>query len=612
MTGDTPNKKSDDGKLFGRYRIADIIGRGGYSTVYRAELQGGFGFRKAVALKVMRRRLESADEPVSQDFLNEARLGGSVQHPHLVEFYECGRVGDRLYIAMELVKGPSLAEVVRITPNLGLEIEDDVVLALAMQIARGLAALHDARVDGKRILAIHRDLKPGNVLLSPAGHAKITDYGVARYATDTYETLGGDGPRGSPLYMSPEQARGEHLTQGSDVFSLGTTVLELINGRPVFGATTIEGVVRKVHRADVADALIESRSRFPQLVPVLENCLLADPALRYRDGAAVIEGLKDIEPPAFAEELIASLAAEVYRAIEFQRAALRRKPTQQFWSNLSDDDEDSVSVSLQTSDSDDDGAVTAPPPAQPIGPASELATADGPEELGPQDAESSEVVRRPLWPLALAVGVVALFVVLLLVPHGIRTLRGGASPEGEPPPGDAQAQAGGPARVTPAHDDPADPLRELAMPPVPETDQTPGDPQDLLVAPEPATPGGPAEPGDALVQDTPTLSAQPADPVALELSPVKRGIRGQATPITFAVTPAAVHTATVWYRAAPSGAWQTRTVHSDAAGQVATTIPAGDWLPQDSRDVDWFVEVASPDGPVRSGSAVRPHRLTLY
>ena len=603
MADAPPDTDSGAGKLFGRYRILDVIGRGGYSTVYRAELQGGFGFRKQVALKVMRRRLESADEPVSQDFLNEARLGGSVQHPNLVEFYECGRVGDRLYIAMEIVQGPSLAEVVRVTPNLGLEIEDDVVLAIAMQVARGLAALHDARVDGQRIEAIHRDLKPGNILLSPAGQAKITDYGVARYATDTYETLGGDGPRGSPLYMSPEQAKGEELSQASDVFSFGTTVLELITGRPVFGSTTIEGVVRKVHRADVSDALMDTRARFPQLVPVLENCLLSDPDLRFHDGTAVVEGLKDIEPPAFAEELIASLSAEVFRAIEFQREALRRRPLQQFWSNLSSDEEDSISVSFDSADAEDDPAVTAPPPVDAIGPPQETSG----ERFALSDDDDEP--RRPSWPLALAVAVCGLFAVLLLVPYGIRALR-------EAP----DETADTPSAVDRATDEAADvtlpgsdmETAALTMPPDPQTDagsEPPPDPGDTT-----ATAEATDEVHEPLVETVvePATPAPAAAPVALLLTPAKRGIRGQDTPIGFTITPSGGHTATLWYRAAPAGTWQTRSVHSDADGVVSATIPSGAWLPQDCSEVDWFVEVASPDGPVRSGSAVRPHRLTLY
>jgi len=168
--GKAPKSKGP-GELFGKYLIQDLIGRGAYSTVYRAQFQGGYGFRKRVALKVMRRRLASAEEEVSQDFLNEARLGAAIQHPNLVEFYECGRVGDRLYIAMELVEGPNLAEVIRTVPSLGLQLEDDFVLALALQTARGLQALHTATVEGTRIWAIHRDLKPGNILLSPVGQA---------------------------------------------------------------------------------------------------------------------------------------------------------------------------------------------------------------------------------------------------------------------------------------------------------------------------------------------------------------------------------------------------------------------------------------------------------
>jgi len=335
-------------ELFGKYRLQQLIGRGAFATVFRAEYQGGLGFRKQVALKVMRRRLTGADDPVFIKFLNEARLGAAILHPNLVEFYECGRVGDRLYIAMELIPGPTLADVIQVAPDLGHLLDDDFVLALVHQTARGLAALHSTVVEGAHVWAIHGDLKPGNIMLSPAGVAKITDWGIGRHANEAGEASGADGPGGSPLYMSPEQARGKVLDQASDVFSFGVTILELINREPVFDSETIEGVVRRVCEVDATDALDEARSRFPRLTPVLQTCLSAEPADRYPDGAALVTALRSVEPPAFAEEIIGALACEVQRDVEYQREALRHSPIQQFWSRLTEGDGDSESVNIDT------------------------------------------------------------------------------------------------------------------------------------------------------------------------------------------------------------------------------------------------------------------------
>ena len=582
MTGDTD--------LFGKYRLKHLIGRGAYSTVFRAEYQGGYGFRKPVALKVMRRRLSSVDEPASQEFLNEARLGAAIQHPNLVEFYECGRVGDRLYIAMELVPGPNLAEVIRIAPSLGLQLEDEFVLTVAHQTARGLAALHSAQVEGSRIWAIHRDLKPGNILLSPAGHAKITDYGIARYATDAYETVRSDGPLGSPLYMSPEQTRGEAVTQASDTFSFGTTILELINLRPVFGSTTIEGVVRKVGEVDASDALIAARSRFPQLVPVLEDCLLSDPAKRYRDGPALVEALKAIEPPAFAEEVVSGIGAEVQRAVEFQREEIRRKPVRQFWSRLSDADEDSVSISLDLMSSDTAGV-------QP----NNLAAQAGSAAVAVQGDEP--IARRPWTPwIPWLVAAVALVGIALLL-------------------GPRLGGSGGTTVATPGAPDPAAPhghTPSVATPPLPVVEGTVESDEGTFESPPAEAPspdltsrteGNDPEPTAAASAVSPPAASSPP---ALSMSPVSRGIRGQVTQIDVRVSPAGRHPVMLWYRSAPDGNWQTDRVTSDATGAAALTIPVGSWLPQDCRDVDYFVEVSWSAGLVRSGSAAHPHRLTLY
>jgi serine/threonine protein kinase len=563
-------------KIFGKYRLLSLLGRGAFSTVYRAELHSSYGFRKRVAIKVMRRRLSSTNEPASQEFLNEARLGAAVQHPNLVEFYECGRVGDRLYIAMELVEGPSLAELVKVSPNLGMAIEDDVVLAVAMQCARGLRALHTAVVDDQPIQAIHRDLKPGNILLSPAGQAKLTDYGVARYATDTYETITADGPLGSPLYMSPEQARGQELTQASDIFSYGTTILELINGRPVFGSSTIEGVVRNVDRGDVGDALMGARARFPTLVPVLENCLLTDPSNRIAHGSALVEALKDVDPPPFADEQVASLASQVFSAVEFQREALRRNPIEQFWSKLGDD-EDSVSVPIQPEPEPDSAG---------------LDVEDDEDSAGEDGfARGSRRWKGLVTLLLLAV--------LALMYWNIQTQRSSGD--------DGEAVGDEPDLVVDVVPDHVDLPREAGTDLEPAT--SPSD--DGAAGHEEAI----EDPTQAAVippETIPEPVVAPALPTALEHAPVSRGIRGQATALPATVAPAGRTVFTLWFRAAPSGAWQTRAVEGGDGGAITLTIPTGAWLPEDARDVDYFIEMSGADGVVRSGSAARPHRLTLY
>ena len=626
-------------ETFGAYAIDSVLGRGGYSTVYRAELLGSYGFRKPVALKVMRNRLSYSDEPASRDFLNEARLGAAVRHANLVEFYECGRVGDRLYIALELVEGPTLADIIKVAPTLGLELEDNSVLSVVMQSALGLRALHAAKVDGVSIRAIHRDFKPGNILISVAGEVKLTDYGISRYANDGYQTLGADSPLGSPLYMSPEQARGEELTQSSDIFAFGTSMLELITGRPVFGATTIEGIVHQVGRADVSDALSDARERFPQLVHILENCLLPDPQSRYADGAALVEGLKDATPPAFAEEALGALAHEVFEAVEFKRKAGRKRPVKKFWNSLSDD-EDSVSIEIRPGflDPSTEGAVEqlanrpqlpaetlagpapsgqveAPPGGEPPFAAAETLVESGQETRSAPLESSSDTPSvtpagaegRRRYGLWIAVAFAALVLLAAVVwPWTPRAPDG----DSEGPPEDGGGAAEIPTAGAPTDDEVAPPAEESTSapevaPPALASDEspTPTEVQESIEAPTPAPPQEVTEP--------PTEAPAPQK-VALTHTPIQRGIRGRTLTLPVAVTPAGRYQFTLWYRAAPDGTWNRLNDEGGERGDVSLTLPAGPWIATDQQTVEYFIEVDTASGPVRTGSATSPHTITLY
>ncbi len=632
-------------ELFGTYAIQSLIGRGSFSSVFRAQLQGQYGFRKQVALKVLRHRLERTDEQVSADFLNEARLGASIRHPNLVDFYECGRVGDRLYIAMELVDGPDLGQVLQMVPDPIPPLSDDLIVTLAMQLARGLKALHEATHDGKPIMAVHRDFKPGNILLSPHGTSKITDYGIVRFAADFYEPDQTEGLRGSPLYMSPEQARGEELTQASDIFSFGVTVLEMINGAPVFREDTVSRIVDRVRSADATAALLTARSQFPQLVTVLEGCLLPDPASRIPTGRALVEALKDIEPPPFGEELITDLAVETYGYLEIHQASLWNRPIAKFWATLVDDEEESVSIQLVGFGGVQEDRVADLEQVLADADAAEDARIDGelqaPESTAVEAATAVTGVtpdpgppakpRRVLLPWAVA-GVAVLLMLLLLALPRLWT----APDVGDAPGVDGGAASGGTAGpVVMLEEDGAD--IEDAGEPIKGTDQdavgeeeveTPGaampiDPVVTAGGDEPTTPPAPeqdgADDGAAEVPPAATGNDEVADvsptgegPPRLHHTPVTRGIRGKDIRFVVDVDPAGGYRSTVWYRGVPGGAWETRKIDGGSDGTLTVVIPAGVWLDQNSTEVEYFIEVAGPGGLARAGSAVRPFRFRLY
>jgi serine/threonine protein kinase len=580
---------------FGDYEILDTLGHGGFASVYRAAFHGSFGFRKQVALKVLHRRFDSVEEQASAEFLNEARLGASIRHPNLVEFYECGRVGDRLYIAMELVDGPNLAQVLQLGSELTAPLTDAVILAMAMQMARGLAGLHGATVEGREVQAVHRDFKPANILVSSLGQAKITDYGITRFAADFYQTLDQGGPRGSPLYMSPEQVRGKPLTQSSDVFAFGSTVLEMILGRPVFIADTVDGIIQQVGAADVSEALTEARARFPSLVPVLEYCMLPEPSSRYKNGAALVAGLHDVEPPPFGEELIGQVSQATMDIISRLDAKRAKRPVDRFWcltSELKRDGDGTVQavdvpppvpLPIDTHDDDTDEYVAAS--AQPTATLPAVADASDTDEA---DVDASAL--RRWWPAALAV---AAIVVAVLIAIPVVSNLSSPAPDVIPIVSEHEGGEGIKTVVEEA------PTAEAPAPVV------------ATVIP-PASP--PARGESATIEEPIEEPVDPegAGPPRLFHEPVSRGIRGQSVSFQVQVEPPGSYRSTVWYRAVPDGAWQTSNVDGGAGGSLTVVIPAGVWLNQEATDVEYFIEVAGPGGLARSASAVRPYSFRLY
>ncbi len=161
---------------FGRYRLTGILGSGGMARVFKAELEGSAGFRKAVALKVIHRSVLQADDKLVRALLNEARLGGLLHHQNIVETYDVGQVKGRHFIALEFVDGITLNRYLEQVGPPPLS----ACLELGAQMAQGLSAAHKARIEGRPAKLVHRDLKPSNVMLNREGIVKVLDFGIAK------------------------------------------------------------------------------------------------------------------------------------------------------------------------------------------------------------------------------------------------------------------------------------------------------------------------------------------------------------------------------------------------------------------------------------------------
>src|SRR4051812_20306923 len=208
-----------DGRThLGRYRVVRLLGRGAMGVVYEGEADGA-----RVALKVLPGWLAADGESLKR-FLREAKAAALVKHPNVVAIHEAGQDGDLSFLALELVPGGSLQDRLRRSGPLAWR-EATLVLADA---CRGLAAIHAAGI-------IHRDVKPGNILLTADGIAKVADFGLARLDSGQYSPLTVEGTTlGTPAYMSPKQCKLLKPDEPSDIYSMGATYYALLTGRPPF------------------------------------------------------------------------------------------------------------------------------------------------------------------------------------------------------------------------------------------------------------------------------------------------------------------------------------------------------------------------------------------
>ncbi len=270
---DPPLRADAIGRL-GHYEVLNVVGRGGFGIVFRAFDDV---LQRVVAVKVLSPRM-AATSPARQRFLREARGYAAVRHENVVQVH--GIAADPLpYLVMEFVPGESLEGLITRTGPLPAA---DVV-RIGVQVARGLAAAHATGI-------VHRDIKPANVLIEagPDRRAKLTDFGLARAADDASLTQSGM-VAGTPLFMAPEQARGETVDHRADLFSLGSVLYTMATGRPPFRAPTSMAVLKRVCDDDprpVRDVIPEVP---PGLCAVIARLHAKDPAARIQTAAEAAE-----------------------------------------------------------------------------------------------------------------------------------------------------------------------------------------------------------------------------------------------------------------------------------------------------------------------------------
>ncbi len=206
---------------FGPYQLICKLGEGGMAEVFLAVRHGPMGFRKEMAIKRIRPDITRNNEHLLRSLINEARVGGQLRHPNVVDTYEFGAVGDVHFIAMEYVEGLTLHELMVGAYLHQLVLPPTALLDLFQQVCHGLEYAHNHRsTKGKPLNLVHRDLKPNNLIVSMEGQAKIMDFGIARSEAALFKTTQLDTRKGTLNYMSPEQVTTpDDLDNRSDLFT---------------------------------------------------------------------------------------------------------------------------------------------------------------------------------------------------------------------------------------------------------------------------------------------------------------------------------------------------------------------------------------------------------
>jgi serine/threonine protein kinase len=263
----------------GRYEVEKKLGAGAMAVVYKAvdPLIG-----RTVAIKIIKfdSSIGAEQEELRQRLYREAQSAGNLSHPSIVTIYDIGEEGPTAYIAMEFVEGQTLQEWIATNPVPPLQ----QTLAIIEQIASGLDYAAARGI-------IHRDIKPGNILLTQDGRAKIADFGIAKFSTSKLTQTGAI--IGTPAYMSPEQAMGQTLDGRSDLFSLGVIFYEMLTGEKPFNGSNPTTIMYKILHEEPVPPQRLNVTLHPAFDYIISRMLAKDPNQRYQNCGELVQDLKN-------------------------------------------------------------------------------------------------------------------------------------------------------------------------------------------------------------------------------------------------------------------------------------------------------------------------------
>jgi len=313
-----------DPEVFGKYYLVDKIAVGGMAEIFKAKTFSHGGFEKLLVIKRILSHLSENEDFVSM-FIDEAKISVSLQHANIVQIYDFGKIHSNYFIAMEWIDGKDVKQILRKLASRRKLLPEEFAVHVAHEASKALDFAHrKADLQGKPMGIVHRDVSPSNVLVSYDGEIKIADFGIAKAQLSAYNTKDGV-LKGKFEYMSPEQARGENLTQQSDIFSAGIILYEMLTGRRLFTTDSEIKTLEKVRAVDIAPPSAVNPNIPPRLDAIVMRALQKNAGDRFRDAgefqAALLEYMYPSTPTVTQKSLglfMKQLFAEE-RALELTR-----------------------------------------------------------------------------------------------------------------------------------------------------------------------------------------------------------------------------------------------------------------------------------------------------
>ncbi len=281
----TPRTPASEPRTFGRYHLLRRIDGGGMADIYAAALHGAEGFRRLFVIKRLRRELARNRTAVEQ-FIDEAKLGSSLIHPNIVPVFDFGKVGDEYFMAQEYIVGRDIARLLqRHLERTGRTLDEKLMLYVAHDVLEALAYAHAQKdAQGTPLGLVHRDVSPGNIMLTERGEVKLLDFGIVKAIGRIAKSEEGV-VKGNIAFMSPEQARSEPVDPRSDLFSLGLVIYYGLTNQRLYSDEA--GSFEQLRRAGEGptSAQLAKIDHLPLAGPILRRALSVDPARRCQSAA---------------------------------------------------------------------------------------------------------------------------------------------------------------------------------------------------------------------------------------------------------------------------------------------------------------------------------------